>query len=136
MLVIRQVYRNFFKIFTKEREVSKCFSGRFSLLYFYSLVQKESIGLIWNKDTKIRYIIPESSFWIQNNLKCFKIYNVSLCRSASRINVNLKLTMRFPINHFSIIVRPPTCTTRWVLSCGDLLWWVTLFQVQSLLISV
>ena len=27
--------------------------------------------------------------------------------------------MRLPINHFSIIVRPPPCTARCVLSCAD-----------------
>ena len=39
-----QVYRNFFNLFTKKREVSECFLGQFSLLYFYPLVQKENIG--------------------------------------------------------------------------------------------
>ena len=28
--------------------------------------------------------------------------------------------MRFPINHFSIIVRPPPCTARCVLSCANI----------------
>ena len=40
--------------------------------------------------------------------------------SSSRITMNLKLNMRFPINHFSIIVRPPPCTVRCVLSCVDI----------------
>ena len=45
LLVIFQVYGHFLNIFTKKREVPECFLGRFSLLFFYSLVQKENIGL-------------------------------------------------------------------------------------------
>ena len=106
MLVILQVYRNFFNIFTKQRETPECFSGRFSLLYFYSLVKKENIGLKWHKDTKIRLIIPES-------------------RSNSRITVNLKLIMCFPINHFSIIVWPPPCIAMCVLNCADISYFIS-----------
>ena len=120
MLVILQVYRNFFNIFTKQRETPECFSGRFSLLYFYSLVKKENIGLKWNKDIKIRYIIPESSFKIWKILNILKPKNVILCRLGSRITVNLKLNICFPINHFPIIVRPPPCTARCVLGCADI----------------
>ena len=43
----------------------------------------------------------------------------------SRITVNLKLNMRFPINHFSIICRPLPCTARCVLSCDDITYFIS-----------
>ena len=58
-------------------------------------------------------------------LNILKPKNVILCRSGSRITVNLKLNMRFPINHFSIIVRPPPCTVRCVLSCADITYFIS-----------
>ena len=45
--------------------------------------------------------------------------------SNTRITVNLKLNMRFPINHFSTIVRPPPCTARCVLSCADITYFIS-----------
>ena len=47
------------------------------------------------------------------------------CRSDSRITVNLKLNMRFPVNQFSIIVRPPPSTARCVLSCTDVTYFIS-----------
>ena len=58
-------------------------------------------------------------------LNILKPKNVILCRSGSRITVNLKLNMRFPINHFSIIVRPLPCTARCVLSCADISYFIS-----------
>ena len=49
-----------------------------------------------------------------------KTKNVILCRSGPRITMNLKLNMRFSINHFLTIVRPPSCTAKCVLSCADI----------------
>ena len=51
--------------------------------------------------------------------------NVILCRSDSLITVNLKLNMHFPINHFSTIVRRPPCTTRCVLSCTEITYFIS-----------
>ena len=39
--------------------------------------------------------------------------------------MNLKLNMRFRINHFSIIVRPIPCTGRCVLSCADISYFIS-----------
>ena len=33
--------------------------------------------------------------------------------------------MRFPVNQFSIIVRPPPCTARCVLSCTDVTYFIS-----------
>ena len=33
--------------------------------------------------------------------------------------------MRFPVNHFSIIVRPVPCTGRCVLSCADISYFIS-----------
>ena len=60
---------------------------------------------------------------ILNNLKPKN--NVILCRSGSRITVNLKLNMHFPIIHFLIIVRPPPCAARCVLSCADITYFIS-----------
>ena len=57
------------------------------------------------------------------NLNILKPKNVIHCRSG--ITVNLELNMRFPINHFSIIVRPPPCTARCVLSCADISYFIS-----------
>ena len=45
--------------------------------------------------------------------------------SDSRTTVNLKLNMRFPINHFSIVVRPPPYTPRCALSCADITYFIS-----------
>ena len=60
---------------------------------------------------------------ILHNLKLKN--NAVLCKSGSCITVNLKLNMRFPINHFSIIVRSPQCTAKWVLSCADITYFIS-----------
>ena len=56
-------------------------------------------------------------------LNILKPKNVIHCGSG--ITVNLELNMRFPINHLSIIVRPPPCTARCVLSCADISYFIS-----------
>ena len=70
----------------------------FSILLFSGTKREDWPEM--NKDTKIRQIIPESSFKILKNVKYFEPKNAILCRSGTRITVNLKLNMLFPINHF------------------------------------
>ena len=63
-----------------------------------------------------------SKFWKVLNI--LKPNNIILCRFGSRITVNLKLNVRFPINHFSIIVQPPPCTARCILSCSNSIYFI------------
>ena len=39
--------------------------------------------------------------------------------------MNLKLNIRFSINYFSIIVRLPPCTARFVLSCANITYFIS-----------
>ena len=50
---------------------------------------------------------------------------LNLCRSGFRNTENLKLNMRFPISRFWIIVWPPPCTARCVLSCDDITYFIS-----------
>ena len=71
ILVILQVYSNFFNICTKKKEVPKSISRPCSLsLLLYS---ERNIGLKWNKDIKIREIIPQKCKYVV--LKFSKILN-------------------------------------------------------------
>ena len=58
-------------------------------------------------------------------LNILKPKNIILCKSDSHITMNLKLNVHFQINHFSIIVRPPWCTARYVLICADITYFIS-----------
>ena len=95
---------------------------------FYTFILWYKIRtLAWNEirtqklDKKYQKVALK--FW--KILNILKPKNVILCRSGSRITVDLKTNMRFPINHFSIIVRPPPCTVRCVLSCADISYFIS-----------
>ena len=94
---------------------------RADFLFYTSNLWYKKKTLAWNeiRAQKLDKWYPKVvlKFWKIWNI--LKPKNVILCRSGSRITVNLKLNMPFPINHFSIIVWPPPCTSRCVLSCGD-----------------
>ena len=126
LLVILQVYGNVFNIFTKKREVPECLQVDF-LFYKKRTFFLQKKTLLWKEirtqklDKKYPKVV--SKFWKVLNI--LKPNNIILCRFGSRITVNLKLNVRFPINHFSIIVQPPPCTARCVLSCADISYFIS-----------
>ena len=100
---------------------------RADFLFYTSNLWYKKKTLAWNeiRAQKLDKWYPKVvlKFWKIWNI--LKPKNVILCRSGSRITVNLKLNLRFPINHFSIIIRRPPCTARCVLSCADVSYFVS-----------
>ena len=100
---------------------------RAGFLFYTSILWYRKRKLAWNEIRTQKldkcYLKVVLKFW--KILNILKIKNVILCRSGTRITVNLKLNMRFPINHFLIIVGPPLCTAKCVLNWADISYFIS-----------